>query len=105
MPTCTVTGTAQAVRRGEDAEVAMRKIARGDSPPDVLAQAELAAARASAIHVVQLARFPPQTELAGLNVARDALGGRADAREFVVVNRARAVHRDVVDARRARADR
>ena len=39
----------------------------------------------------------PQPELAVLDVAGHALGGRADQRELEVVDRARAVHRDVGD--------
>ena len=47
--------------------------------------------------VVQLAGLAPQSELAGADVARHALGGGADARQFVIVNRAGAVHGDVID--------
>ena len=47
---------------------------------------------------VEFAGFPPKTELAGADVAGDALCGGADACEFVIVDRARAVHGDVVDA-------
>ena len=54
-------------------------------------------AAASANPVVQLARLAPQSEFARAYVAIDALGGGANAREFVVVNGAGAVHGDVID--------
>ena len=66
-----------------------------DAPAEVFAQAERACG-GLADPVVQLAGFPPQAELAGADVAGDAFGGGADARQFVIVDGARAVHGDVI---------
>ena len=46
---------------------------------------------------VQFAGFTPQSEFAAANISRDTLGGGSNSRQFIVVNRARAVHRDVID--------
>ncbi len=62
----------------------------------VFAESELVASRLSD-PIVQLSSFRPQTELTSLDVTLDALCSRADAGEFVIMNRARAIDRDVGD--------
>ena len=74
----------------------MGKVAERDTPADVFAQPQLLRG-GLANPVVELAGLAPQAELAAADVARDALGRRADARQFVVVNRAGAVDGDVVE--------
>jgi len=78
------------------AQVTMRVIALGYAPAGVLAQTQLARG-CFPDPVVRLARFAPQPELGGTNVARDALRGGSDAREFVVVDSPGAIHGDMVD--------
>src|SRR5215831_17596933 len=87
---------AQSIRRGKDRETAMRIVALLDPATDVLAETQTLR-RGLANPFVQFAGFLPEAKLAGANVAVDALRGRADPRQLVVVDRACAVHRDVVD--------
>ena len=97
MPTCTVTGTPQrqaaaSTLRARDAESRSRRCGGPMFSPRPSARS-----RGLADPVVQLAGLAPQSELAGADVARHALGGGADAGQFVIVDRAGAVHGDVVD--------
>ena len=55
--------------------------------------------------VVEFAGFAPEAELAGADVASDALGGGADAGQFVIVNGSGAVHGDVIDEAALHRDR
>ena len=71
---------------------------------DVLAEPEPAAA-ASRIQSFNSPVSLPQAEFAGADVAGHAFGGGADAGEFVVVDRAGAVHGDVLERRRAPSGR
>ena len=74
----------------------MRKSLTRDAAADVFAQPQ-ALRGGLANPVVELAGLAPQSEFAAADVACDALGGGADARQFVVVNRARAVDGDVIE--------
>jgi hypothetical protein len=47
--------------------------------------------------IVELASFAPQAEFSGADVSPDAFGGCANTGQLEIVNRARAVHRDVID--------
>ncbi len=80
----------------QNAHRLVRKIAGEDHPPERFADAH-ALVSAGADDIVHDAGFVPQTELAGLNVMGHALGRRADQCELPVVDRSRAVHRDVAD--------
>ncbi len=84
------------VRRGKERKLAVREIAGFDAAADVLAQPQLLRRRLPD-PFVQLAGFAPEPELAGADVAVHALGGGADAGQFVIVDGARAVEGQVID--------
>src|SRR5688500_5630967 len=80
--------------RGENTEIAMREIAGGNTSADVFSKSQSAPC-GFLDHFVEFSRFAPKPEFARLNIARDALGGCANARELPVVNRSRSVERDM----------
>src|SRR6266852_2398123 len=82
--------------RGQDTEVPVREFAFKNPPPNVFSQTKFQM-RGLRYPIVQLTGFPPQSKLAGANIALHAFGSGADAGELVVVNRARAVHGNVID--------
>src|SRR5258708_16278950 len=84
------------MRGGQNTEVPVRKFAFENPPSNVFAQTEFQLASLR-YPIVQLAGLPPQSKFAGANIPLHAFGGGADAGEFVVVNGARAVHRNVID--------
>ena len=86
----------EAVGGGEHAQVPMGEAALRHPPADVLPQAE-PPLPGLADPVVELARLPPEAELAALHVAGDALRGGSDPGQLVVVDGPRAVHGDEVD--------
>src|SRR5437868_532406 len=47
--------------------------------------------------IIKLRGLLPQPEFSGTDVASNALRGSADAREFVIVDNTRSIHRDVID--------
>ena len=87
-------GDAEAVSRGENARLAVRKVFFLDHASGGLAQAD-AIARGLRRGGVEAAGFVPETELAGADVARDALASLSDQGELEIVDHAGAVERDV----------
>src|ERR1700730_8290786 len=86
----------QTVSRREDTEWAMRELAEVDATPDIFPEAERQL-RGLSDPIVDLAGFAPHPKLAGADVAVHALGGGADAGQFVIVNHAGTVHGHVID--------
>ena len=70
------------------------KVAFLDSPPHIFTQAQREV-RGFANDVIQITGFAPEAEFTAADVTRHAFRGGADARQLVIVNRARAVHGDV----------
>ena len=86
----------QAVSRGANAHVAVRQCFGLDRAPDCFAQAQPVAVPGDD-DVVELPGLPPEAELALRNVSRYAFGRLTDQGQLIVMNRARAIHRNVCE--------
>ncbi len=94
MATWTVTGTPKPDAGGQDARLGEGETAVDDGPADGLAQPDAVAA-SGARRLVDAAGLPPEAELAGADVAGDALRGPADEGQLIIVDGPGAVEGDV----------
>src|ERR1039457_493366 len=89
-------GNRKTIRGRQDAQRAVGKFAEQDAAADILTQAKRQVAGFT-YPIVKLARLAPEAEFAGPNVAVHALRCRPDAGQLIIVDGARAVHREVID--------
>ena len=94
MPTCAVTGTPAPRAGGCQAEITVGKLFAFDGAADTLAQS-LAARGGDRDDVVEPAGLVPEAKLAAGDPFGHVLAGAAEHREFVVMNDAGAVGRQV----------
>ncbi len=87
--------------RGQDADLLVWEIAACRASSHIFTQSERKFRR-FANCVIQATGFAPKAEFAAADVTRHAFRGGADARQFVIVNRPRAIHGDMRKCSRAR---